>query len=191
MRSYHVIAIAVLLAVGFAIMISIPSVRAQLHPVNSGRCKYANKADLICQSCKRPPQFGGIFHHWASVAGARFRWQPFTRPPRRHPRPCYTARRRWGSEVQRLQTRAAMLEAKQAVELEPAVILPPGYYPATELRHGLETMDGDVTWAVEPQYKIEFSAKELAKIGVKGAASHIFVKYDVTMRVRSGELIVA
>ena len=75
--------------------------------------------------------------------------------------------RRWGSDVQRLQTRAVMVEAKQAMELEPAVILPPGYYPATELRHGLETMGGDVIWAAEPQYKIEFSAKELAKLGVE------------------------
>jgi hypothetical protein len=32
MRSYHVIAIGVLLAVGFAMMVSIPSVRAQLKP---------------------------------------------------------------------------------------------------------------------------------------------------------------
>jgi hypothetical protein len=91
--------------------------------------------------------------------------------------------------VQRLQTRAVMLEAKQAVELEPSVVLPSGSYPATETRSGLETIGGDVTWA-EPQYKIEFSAKELAKIGVKAAASRIFVKYDVTMRVRSGELTV-
>jgi hypothetical protein len=91
--------------------------------------------------------------------------------------------------VQRLQTRSVMMEAKQAVELEPGVVLPSGYYSATETRSGLETIGGDVTWA-EPQYKIEFSAKELAKIGVKGAASRIFVKYDVTMRVRSGELTV-
>jgi hypothetical protein len=34
MRSYHVIAIGVFLAVGFAIMVSIPSVRAQLRPIN-------------------------------------------------------------------------------------------------------------------------------------------------------------
>jgi hypothetical protein len=34
MRSYHVIAIAVFLTVGFAIMVSIPSVRAQRHPTN-------------------------------------------------------------------------------------------------------------------------------------------------------------
>jgi hypothetical protein len=92
--------------------------------------------------------------------------------------------------VQRLQTKAVMLDAKQAVELEPGVVVPPGYYPATEVRHGLETIGGDVTWA-EPHYKIEFSAKELAKIGVKGAASRIFVKYDVTTRVRSGELTAA
>ena len=89
----------------------------------------------------------------------------------------------------RLQTRAVMLEATQAVELEPGVVLPPGYYPTIEERSGLETMGGDVTWAA-PQYKIEFSAKELAKLGVKGAASRIFVRYDATMRVRSGELTV-
>ena len=89
--------------------------------------------------------------------------------------------------MQRLQTRAVMLEAKQAVELEPGVVLPPGYYPATEERAGLETIGGDVTWA-EPRYKIEFSAKELAKLGVKGAASRIFVRYDVTNFARDGTL---
>lgn len=91
--------------------------------------------------------------------------------------------------MQRLQTRAVKLEAKQAVEFELGVVLPPGCYPATEVRQGLETIGGDVTWA-EPHYKIEFSAKELAKIGVKGAASRTFVNYDVTARVRSGELTV-
>ena len=35
MRSYHVIAIGVFLAVGFAIMVSIPAVRAQLRPTNT------------------------------------------------------------------------------------------------------------------------------------------------------------
>jgi hypothetical protein len=88
--------------------------------------------------------------------------------------------------VQRLQTRAVTLEAKQAVELEPSIVVPPGYYPAIEERSGLETIGGDVTWT-EPRYKIEFSAKELAKLGVKGA-SRIFVRYDVTKFVRSGEL---
>ena len=91
--------------------------------------------------------------------------------------------------MQRVQTRAVMLEAKQAVELEPGVVVPPGYYPAIEERTGLETIGGDVTWT-EPRYKIEFSAKELAKLGVKGAASRIFVRHDVTIRVRSGELTV-
>ena len=80
-----------------------------------------------------------------------------------------------------------MLEAKQAVELEPGVVLPPGYYPTIEEQSGLETMGGDVTWAA-PQYKIEFSAKELAKLGIKGVASRIFVRYDVTAFVRGGKL---
>ena len=34
MRSYHVIAVAVFLTVGFAVMVSLPSVRAQRHPTN-------------------------------------------------------------------------------------------------------------------------------------------------------------
>jgi hypothetical protein len=42
------------------------------------------------------------------------------------------------------------LEAKQAIELEPGVVLPTGYYPAIEERSGLETIGGDVTWA-EPR----------------------------------------
>ena len=92
-----------------------------------------------------------------------------------------------GSEVQRLQTRTVTLEAKQAVELEPGIVLPPGYYASIEERSRLETIGGDVTWA-EPRYKIEFSAKELAKLVVKGAASRTFV--DVTKFVRSGELAV-
>ena len=82
-----------------------------------------------------------------------------------------------------------MLKAKQAIGLEPGVVVPPGYYPAIEERTGLETIGGDVTWT-EPRYKIEFSAKELAKLGVKGPASRIFVRYDVTKHVRSGELTV-
>lgn len=90
--------------------------------------------------------------------------------------------------MQRLKTKAVMLEAKQAVELEPSVVLPAGCYPAIEARNGLETIGGDVTWAAEPQYKIEFSGKELAKIGVKGATSRIFVRYDVTTFVRDGKL---
>jgi len=33
MRAYHVIAVGVILVVGFAIAVSIPSVRAQLKPI--------------------------------------------------------------------------------------------------------------------------------------------------------------
>ena len=92
--------------------------------------------------------------------------------------------------MQRVQTKAIMLEVTQAVELEPGVILPPGYYPATETRSGLGTISGDMTWAA-PQYKLEFSAEELAKMGVKGAASQIFVRFDVTEFVRLGQFTVS
>ena len=65
--------------------------------------------------------------------------------------------------------------------------MPPGYHAAIEIRTGLETMSGDVSWT-EPEYKIEFTADQLAKIGAKGAASRIFVRHDVTKFVRLGQL---
>jgi hypothetical protein len=89
--------------------------------------------------------------------------------------------------VQRLQTRAVMLEAKQPVELEPGVVLPPGYHTANETRSSLETVSGDVIWT-EPEYNIELTADQLARIGAKGAASRIFVRYSVTKFVRLGQL---
>ena len=87
--------------------------------------------------------------------------------------------------MRRVRTRTVRLEAMQAVELEPGVVLPPGYYAATKTRIGEETMSG-LSWAA-PQFSLEFTAAQLVELGVKGATSP-FVRYDVTTFVREGKL---
>lgn len=88
--------------------------------------------------------------------------------------------------MQRVRTRAVRLKARQAVELEPSVVLPPGYYSATKVRTGLETTSG-VSWAA-PQFTIEFTADQLASMGAKVALNLISMKIDVTTLVRDGKL---
>ena len=87
----------------------------------------------------------------------------------------------------RLQTRAVMLEATQAVELEPGVVLPPGNYTGTETRTGLATASGDVSWT-KPEYKIKLTADQLANMGATYTENIIAEEIDVTKFVRSGEL---
>ena len=74
----------------------------------------------------------------------------------------------------------------QAVELEPGVVLPPGYYAATKTGVGEKTM-ARPSWTA-PQFTMEFTAAQLVELGVKGAATQIFVRYDVTKFVRDGKL---
>lgn len=85
--------------------------------------------------------------------------------------------------------RPVMLEAKQAVELEPGVMLPPGRHPATEMRTGLETKSGSISW-IKPEYSIELTAAKLTKIGARVSPNLKSMMYDVTKFVRSGKLTV-
>jgi hypothetical protein len=94
-----------------------------------------------------------------------------------------------GVQMLRLQTRAVMLEATQAVELEPGVVLPPGYYTGAETRTGLATVSGDVSWT-KPEYKIELTKDQLTSIGARVSPNLTSMKVDVTKFVRSGELAV-
>ncbi len=92
--------------------------------------------------------------------------------------------------MQRVQTRAVMLEVTHAVEIKRGVVLPRGHHlRATEIRIGLETVSGWVSWAV-PRYTIEFTADELASMGDTDTEDIISDEIDVTEFVHSGELIV-
>jgi hypothetical protein len=89
--------------------------------------------------------------------------------------------------MQRVQTRAVMLDVTQAVELKPDVVLPPGAYTGTETRIGVETISSGVSWT-SPRYTIKFTADQLASLGAKVVRKLISAKIDVTKFVRSGEI---
>ncbi len=91
--------------------------------------------------------------------------------------------------MQRVQTRAVMLEATQAVELKPGVVWPPGYHIGTEIWTSLETISSGLSWT-PPRYTIEFTADQLASMGATDTENLISVEIDVTKFVRSGELTV-
>jgi hypothetical protein len=64
--------------------------------------------------------------------------------------------------MRRVRTRTVRLEAMEAIELEPGVVLPPGYYAATKTRIGEETIGG-LSWTA-PQFSLEFSAAQLIEL---------------------------
>jgi hypothetical protein len=88
--------------------------------------------------------------------------------------------------MQRMETRAVRFEAIHAVQLEPDVVLLPGFYIGIETRIGVEKF-GEVTWG-KPEYKIELTADQLASMGAQVAPNLISGKINVTKFVRSGEL---
>ncbi len=91
--------------------------------------------------------------------------------------------------MQRVQTRPIMLEVTHAVEIKRGVVLLRGHHlRAIEVRIGLETVSGWVSWEV-PRYTIEFTADELASMGDMDIEGIISDEIDVTEFVHSGELI--
>ena len=86
--------------------------------------------------------------------------------------------------MQRLQTRTVRLEAKEAVELKPGIVLPPGYHTAIKTRTVFETIRGKTT-RTDPQFSIKFTAKQFARMG---ATDIISLEIDVTEFVRDGKL---
>ena len=89
--------------------------------------------------------------------------------------------------MERVRTRTVRLEAKQAVEIKPGVMLPAGYHTAIKTRTGLETRSSNVSWT-PPQFSIKFTADELASMGATDTEKVISVEIDVTEFVRSGQL---
>jgi hypothetical protein len=88
----------------------------------------------------------------------------------------------------RLWNRTVRLSAKQAVELEPGVVLPPGKYEATKTRTDFQTMSGGVSWT-PPRYTIEFTADQFASMGATDSENLISRKIDVTPLVRARRLL--
>jgi hypothetical protein len=80
--------------------------------------------------------------------------------------------------------RRITLSATNNVEIDRGVVLPPGDYAGIERQSGLELIDR-TRWS-EPEFKIEFTADQLASFGAINIANMLSAEYDVTQLVRSG-----
>ena len=84
--------------------------------------------------------------------------------------------------------RRVTLSASNNIEIDRGVVLPAGSYAGIERQAGIELIDR-TRWR-EPEYKIEFTADQLASIGASNTANLLSVEYDVTQFVRLGQLTV-
>lgn len=85
-------------------------------------------------------------------------------------------------------TRRITLSAANKVEIERGIVLPPGSYDGIERQAGLELVDR-TRWS-EPEYRIEMTADQLARIGANNTEQLLSMEYDVTKFVRWGQLTV-
>jgi hypothetical protein len=87
----------------------------------------------------------------------------------------------------RVRRTSVQLTACEAIQLESALTLPAGVYTGEKKELGIALMDGHIQWT-RPAYIIEFSAEELASMGMSDTGQLISVEYDVTKFVRLGQL---
>jgi hypothetical protein len=78
--------------------------------------------------------------------------------------------------------RRITLSAPNNIEIGWGVVLPAGTYAGIERQMGIELIDR-TCWS-EPEFKIEFTADQLASFGATGTANMLSVEYDVTQLVR-------
>ena len=84
--------------------------------------------------------------------------------------------------------RRISLSAVDNIAIERGVVLPAGSYAGFERQAGIELADR-TRWR-EPEYKIEFTADQLGRIGTSDATNLLPSVYDVTQFVRWGQLTV-
>ncbi len=85
--------------------------------------------------------------------------------------------------------RRITLSAANDIEIGRDVILPAGSYAGIERQTGIELIDR-TRWSA-PEFKIEFTADQLASFGAINTANVLSLEYDVTQLVRLGQLKVA
>jgi hypothetical protein len=76
--------------------------------------------------------------------------------------------------------------AREAVEIEGGLVLPPGTYPGTRTRIGV-ALGGRTSWT-PPRYKIELTGLQLADMGVPNTDHLVTIDFDVTPLVNTGKL---
>jgi hypothetical protein len=88
--------------------------------------------------------------------------------------------------AERRDTLRISVTAREAVEIEGGVVLPPGAYRGTRTRIGV-ALGGRTSWT-PPRYKIELTSLQLADMGVPIKDHFVTTDFDVTPLVNSGKL---
>jgi hypothetical protein len=91
--------------------------------------------------------------------------------------------------MQKVQGTAVRFKVARAIELEPGIVLRPGVYTGIKTRTRVDSIGG-VSWTPS-QYKLEFTADQLARMGAQQKPNLIAKNIDVTKFVRLGKVIVA
>ena len=91
--------------------------------------------------------------------------------------------------MQKVQSTAVRFKVARAIELEPGFVLRPGVYTGIKTRTRVDSIGG-VSWTPS-QYKLEFTANQLARMGAQQKPNLIAKNIDVTKFVRLGKLRVA
>jgi hypothetical protein len=90
--------------------------------------------------------------------------------------------------MQKVQTTAVRFKVARAIELEPGLVLRPGVYIGAKTRTRVDSIGG-VSWT-RSQYKLEFTADQLTRMGAQARPNLIAKNIDVTKFVRLGKVIV-
>jgi hypothetical protein len=90
--------------------------------------------------------------------------------------------------MQKVQSTAVRFKVARAIELEPGFVLRPGVYIGIKTRTRVDSIGG-VSWTPS-QYKLEFTADQLARMGAQQKPNLIAKNIDVTKFVRLGKVIV-
>ena len=91
--------------------------------------------------------------------------------------------------TEQVQKTPVLLRVITPVQLDKEILLSVGQYPGTRKQIGVPIVAGEISWSA-PEYSIELSANQMIAMGVKHMQNDVFMDYDVTKHVRSGEVAV-
>jgi hypothetical protein len=92
-----------------------------------------------------------------------------------------------GAPMPQVQTKKITFKAARAVELEPGLVLRPGFYTGTKTRTRVDSIGG-ISWTPS-KYKLELTANQLKSMSAQIELNLISKNIDVTKFVRQGKLI--
>ena len=88
--------------------------------------------------------------------------------------------------AERRDTLCITVKAREDVQIDVDLVLPPGTYPGTGTRVGV-ALGGQTSWTA-PRYMIQLSGWQLIRMGVPNTDLLLTVNVDVTPLINAGKL---